>query len=124
MKFRRYFSCFIFCKSLRPYHDILLAPNNQVRAPLRHTSLLCLAYKIVESIEGTLQSPIREHAAQARHRQHKQQHQYENSKDDLDQCKRSQTLHWQTYSPHDKSQHGQSDVFLVLSVEYGSERND
>ena len=113
MKFRRYFSSFIFCKSLRSHHDILLTPNDQVRAPFRHTSLLCLPYKIVESIQGTLQPPIREHATQARHRQHKQQHQYEDSKDDLDQCKRSQTLHWQTYAPHDKSQHGQPEVFLL-----------
>ena len=113
LKFRCRFRFFIFCKSLWPYYNILLAPNDQVRTTLCHTSFLCLAHKIIESVQGTLQPLVCEHAIQARYRQCKQQHQYEDSKDYLDQSKRSETSHRQNYSLYDKSQHGRRDVFLL-----------
>src|SRR5439155_10207900 len=83
-KYRRRFGFLVFCKTFRTHQHTVFAPNNNVRSTLSHTSLVCLAHKIVESIQGLLQSLACDHAGQAGNCQHEQQHQDENGQRNLD----------------------------------------
>jgi hypothetical protein len=83
---------------------MILSPNNKVGTTLRDASLLCLADKIVEAIQRAPESPIREHTIQTRHREQKQQHQDEDSEDNLDQGKRPPISHRRSYLMRNKSQ--------------------
>jgi len=100
----RWFNFLAFCENFGPRHDVILAPNDQVRPTLHYAAFQCVPNKIVEPIQGTLQLSIRKHAGQTRYCQHKQQHEYEYGEDNLDQRKTSQTLHRQIYAIGAKSQ--------------------
>ena len=100
----RWFNFLAFCENFGPRHDVILAPNDQVRPTLHYAAFLCVPNKIVEPIQGALQLSIRKHAGQTRYCQHKQQHEYEYGEDNLDQRKTSQTLHRRIYAIGAKSQ--------------------
>jgi hypothetical protein len=74
----------IFSKNFWTQQNTTLAPNDQVRSPLSNTAFLRLAHKIVEPVQGLLQSPACEDAGQAGHCQHEEQQQYENGQGNLD----------------------------------------
>ncbi len=62
------FRVFPFCKGFRTQEDVVLAPRDQIRPALSHAAFLRLAYKLIKTIEGLLQSPVSNDAAQTWHR--------------------------------------------------------